>query len=208
MPFPQLPENSAAILVGPPLSGKKQLLYNYMLEGLKNKEPVIFLSTDISPEEIKKELVKNKIFYGPFVKILRFIDCFSHQAGNQVQDTTDTKRISGPLALNEISIALAQLEAEFYRINPKHRIIFDSLSTVLMYSNPQMVGRFLQVLIAKIKNAGGSILFTLEQGMHKPQDIITIEHLMNAIIHIKHEKDKIFIKADGIHGLEEWTELN
>lgn len=207
MPFLNLPENSASILVGPPLSGKKQLLYNYMLEGLKNKEPVLFISTDTSPEEIKKDLVKNKIFYGPFVNILRFVDCYSQQAGNNVQDTNDTIRISGPLALNEISIAISKIEAEFYRINPKHRIIFDSLSTLLMYSNPQMMGRFLQVMIAKIKRAGGSILFTLEQGMHKKQDIITIEHLMNAIIHIKYEKDKILIKADGIQGLEEWKEL-
>lgn len=207
MPLLQLPTNSASIVVGPPLSGKKQLLFNYMIEGLKNKEPVIFLLTDTSPEEIKRELVKNKIFYGPFAKILRFIDCYSQQAGNPIQDTIDTKRISGPIALNEISIALAQLEAEFYKISPKHRIIFDSLSTLLMYSNPQMVGRFLQVLIAKIRNAGGSVLFTLEEGMHKPQDMITIEHLMQAIIHVKKEKEKIMIKADGIEGFEDWSKL-
>ncbi len=207
MPFPQLPPNSASILVGPPLSGKKQFLYNYMLESLKNKEPVLFIETDTSPEEIKRELVKNKIFYGPYANILRFVDCYSQQAGNNVQDTNDTLRISGPLALNEISIAISKIEAEFYKLNPKHRIIFDSLSTLLMYSNPQMVGRFLQIQIAKIKRAGGSVLFTLEEGMHDKKDMITIEHLMNAIIHIKHEKDKILIKADGIQGFEEWVEL-
>ena len=202
-----LPPNSASILISPPLSGKKEFLYIMLKESLKNKEPVIFFSTDTSPEEIKRELVKNKIFYGPYTRILKFIDCYSQQAGNNVQDTSDIKRVSGPLALNEISIALSQIEAEFYRINPTHKIIFDSLSTILMYSNPQMVGRFLQCLIAKIKNAGGSVLFTLEEGMHKPQDMITIEHLMSAIIHIKHEKDKILIKADGIQGMEEWNEL-
>ena len=63
------------------------------------------------------------------------------------------------------------------------------------------------MLLAKIKNAGGSVLFTLEEGMHKPQDMITIEHLMQAIIHIKHENEQIMIKAEGIEGLEEWTVL-
>ena len=207
MPFPQLPENSASIVVGPPLSGKKQFLYNYMLESLKNKEPVIFITTDKSPEDIKKELVKNKIFYGPYVKILRFVDCYSQQAGNNIEDTNDILRVSGPLALNEISIAVSKIEAEFYRINPKHRIIFDSLSTLLMYSNPQMIGRFLQIMVAKIKRAGGSIIFTLEEGMHDKKDMITIEHLMSSIIHIKHEKDKILIKAEGIDGFDEWVEL-
>ena len=207
MPFPQLPENSAAIVIGPPLSGKKQFLYNYMLESLKNKQPVLFILTDTSPEDIKKELVKNKIFYGPYVNILRFVDCYSHQAGNNINDTNDTLRISGPLALNEISIAVSKIEAEFYKINPKHKIIFDSLSTLLMYSNPQMIGRFLQIQIAKIKRAGGSILFTLEEGMHDKKDMITIEHLMQAIINIKKENNKVLIKAAGIQGFEEWVEL-
>jgi KaiC/GvpD/RAD55 family RecA-like ATPase len=199
--------NSAAIAVSPPLSGKKEFIYSHLIQSLKNKEPVIFLSTDISTEEIKRDLVKNKIFYGPYASILRFIDCYSQQAGNNVQDTSDTIRVPGPIALNEISIAISQLETEFYRISPSHIVLFDSLSTLLMYSNPQMIGRFLQVLIAKIKNAGGSVLFTLEEGMHDPKDMIPIEHLMNAIIHIKQEQGKILIKAEGISGLEDWTEL-
>jgi peptidoglycan/xylan/chitin deacetylase (PgdA/CDA1 family) len=70
-----------------------------------------------------------------------------------------------------------------------------------------MVGRFLQILIAKIKNAGGSVLFTLEEGMHDPKDMVTIEHLMQAIIHVKKEKEKIVIKADGISGFEDWKEI-
>ncbi len=51
-------------------------------------------------------------------------------------------------------------------------------------------------------------MFTLEEGMHKPEDMITIEHLMQAIIHLKKENDKIVVKADGIPGLGEWKELS
>jgi KaiC/GvpD/RAD55 family RecA-like ATPase len=208
MPFPQLPENSASILIGPPLSGKTEFIYSYMMQALKNKQPVLFIATDKSPEDIKKDLVKSKIFYGQYANIMRFIDCYSYQAGNNLPDTEDTKRISSPIALNELSIAIAQSEVEFYKINPNHKVIFDSISTVLMFSNPQMVGRFLQVIIARIRNAGGSILLTLEEGMHDRKDIVTMEHLMSAIIYTKHEKDKIYIKADGIQGFEDWISLN
>lgn len=207
MPFPKLPENSASILIGPPLSGKIEFLYLYLLSSLKNNQPVLLITTDKSPEDIKKEFVKNKIFYGPYKNILKFIDCYSYQAGNNLPNTEDTLRISSPIALNELSIAIAQIEAEFYRINPDHKVIFDSLSTVLMYSNPQMVGRFLQVIIARIKNAGGSILLTLEEGMHDKKDIVTMEHLMSAIVYIKHENNQILIKADGIQGFEDYQEL-
>ena len=202
-----IPQNSASIVISPPLSGKKEFLYNYLQDSLKNKGPVIFLSTDSSSEDIKKDLLKNKIYYGTYKDILRFVDCYSQQAGNNVQDSEDTRRVPGPIALNEISVVLAQIEAELYKINEKHVVIFDSLSTLLMYSNPQMVGRFLQCLIAKIKNAGGSVLFTLEEGMHDPKDMVTIEHLMQAIIHVKRENDGVFVRADGVDDLRDWVKI-
>ena len=203
-----LPPNSASIIISPPLSGKKEFIYQLLQESLKNKEPVIFLSKDNSIIDNKKDLMKNKIFYGAAGNTLRFIDCYSQQTGIPAQETPDTKIVSGPIALNEISIALSQLETEFHTIKPTHKIIFDSLSTTLMYSNPQMVGRFLQILIAKIRQAGGTILFTLEEGMNEPKDTITIEHLMQAILHIRKEKGKILLKAFGIEGFEDWKELD
>ena len=205
MPLPKLPLNSASIVVGPPLSGKKKLLYKYVLEKTKNKEPVIFLSTDRAPEEIKKELVKNKIFYG---RGLRFIDCYSHQTGNMIPDREDEKRVAGPLALNEISIALAEIERSFLKENKtNHLIIFDSLSTILMYSNAEAVSRFIQVLIGKIKSREGSIMFTIEEGMHDQKTVITIQHLMDVIINLKKEDEKIMIKVQGIEGFGDWKEL-
>ena len=181
-----------------------EVVYDYIRTGLGKKFPVIFVSTDTASEEVKKELVKNKIFYS---KNMRFVDCYSQQAGNNLTNTSDTIRVSGPLALNEISIALAQIETELFNISEGHCIVFDSLSTLLMYSNAQMIGRFLQVLIAKIRQAGGSVVFTLEEGMHDPKDMVTIEHLMNGIIHVKHDKEKVLLKAEGISGFEDWKEF-
>jgi len=203
-----LPTNAASIVESPPLSGKKEFLYAQLAESLKNKVPMIVVLTDTSPEEMKRDLVLNKIFYAQGNAILRFIDCYSQQAGTPVEDTQGTKRISGPVALNEISIGLSQYQAEIYKTSQAHNIIFDSLSTVLMYSNAQMVGRFLQTLIAKIRQAGGSVVFTLEEGMHDKKDTITIEHLMQAIIHLKKEKGQIRAQAFGIEGFEEWKELD
>jgi len=203
----KLPKEFACVIIGPPLSGKKELLYNYVLQTLKKGEPVMFITTDASAEDVKKDMVKNKIFYGSYSTNLVFIDCYSHQAGNLVAETSDTKRISGPLALNEISIAISEIQRHFYKRNPSHKVIFNSLSTLLMYSNPQMIGRFIQLMIAKIRKAGGGVFFTLEEGMHEQNVIVTIEHLMNAIIHVKKENGKVMVKADGIDGLDGWVEL-
>ena len=205
----KIPTNSALLLIGPPLAGEKQLIYKYMQESLNNNTPVLLISTDKSPEEIKKEMLKSKIFMTKFETdgILKYIDCYSHQTDELLKDTDVIRRVSGPLALNEISIALSDIERDFIKLNPQHNIIFSSLSTLLMYSNPQMVGRFLQVIIAKIKKAGGSILLTMEEGMHDEKVIVTIEHLMDVIIHVRKDEDKTLIRADGIQGFEKWSEF-
>jgi KaiC/GvpD/RAD55 family RecA-like ATPase len=202
--FQKLGSCGAAIVLGPPLSGKESIIQGFVSSGLAKDEPVLFITTDKSSEELKKELLAKKIYYGGRMK---FIDCYSKQTNELCKDTDDTKRVSGPLALNEISIALSDAEVEFIKKNPKHKVVFDSLSTVLMYTNPQTVGRFAQVLVARIKKAGGSVLFSLEEGMHEPGAIVTIEHLMDCIIEVKKEKGKIFVKARGIDGFDDWKEL-
>lgn len=200
--FSMLPGKSAFVVIGPPLGGKKRFVFQYLKSSLKKGLPVVFLSTDSSSEDVKRALVRDRICKGVF----RFIDCYSLQAGDSVSDTDDIRFVSGPLALNEISIALAEFEKEFSLINVSHLVVFDSLSTLLMYSNASMVGRFLQVLIAKIRASGGSIIFTLEQGMHDPKDMVTLEHLMNSIIHVKYSKNKHLFMAQGIEGFEDWVE--
>lgn len=183
-------QQSALMLLGPPLSGKKEYFYNWALDGLKNEEPVCFVITDASAETLKKDLVAQKIFFGQYENkgLLKFIDCYSHHTDELLPDTQNIRRVSGPLALNEISIALAEIEKEFLKLNEKHRVIFDSLSTLLMYCPAEAVGRFIQVFIAKIKNAGGSVIFTLEEGMHEQRVVVTLEHLMDDIVRLKKEK--------------------
>jgi len=207
--FDRVPDNTANIVISPPLEGKKLFVYRFIGHKLKNKEPILFITTDASPETVKQDMVKRKIFFGDAETkgILRFVDCYSHHVGEQKAGTKTVKRVSGPLALNEISIAMSGAQKDFVKKHPKHTVIFDSISTMLMYSNPQAVGRFVQVTIAKVKKAGGTIFFTLEDGMHKPDVMVTMEHLMNSIIHVKHEKNKLFVKSAGLDSVDDWTEL-
>ncbi|HKZ50023.1 MAG TPA: ATPase domain-containing protein [Candidatus Nanoarchaeia archaeon] len=201
--------NSAVAIIGLPLGGKEQLVLGFVQLKLKAKEPILMLSTDKSPEDIKKEFLKSKVFIGSSETdgMLAFIDCYSAQVGESAKSTPSIKSVPGPLALNEISIALSEIEKEFLKKNQRHNIIFNSVSTLLMYSNPQAIGRFLQVIIAKAKKAGGTILLTLEEGMHAPDVLVSMEHLVDEIIFVKSKDGKLFVKARGVKGFEDWKEF-
>lgn len=198
--------NSANLIISPPLAGKLFFIDQQISAFLKKKNPLLYITTDKSPEDIKKRWLKKKFYYGSYEKsnYLKFIDAFSYQTGSLIDSTNSIRRVSGPVALNEISVALAEIQRELYQLNPNHLVIFDSLSTLLMYTNPQTVGRFVQVITAKIKQAGGTIIYTLEQGMHDQKTIITIEHLMDQIIQIKQEKNRHLIKTQ----VTDWQALD
>jgi KaiC/GvpD/RAD55 family RecA-like ATPase len=207
--FSKIVDGKAFILIGPPLSGENSFIYKYLEHNLNSNEPVVFISTEKSAEDLKKDMISSKVFVTKFEEqgLLRYIDCYSRNAGDTVSDTSAIKRVSGPLALNEISIALSTFESELAPKFPKHRVVFTSISTLLMYSNANAIARFLQVLIAKIKKSGGGILFTIEEGMHDPTVIVTMEHLMDGIIEIKKDAEKTLVRAKGIQGYEDWNEI-
>lgn len=187
------------LVLSKPLEGKKEFLDDAIKKALKENKTLLFVLTDKNAEQTKQELLKEKIFF----KNLYFVDCYSQQAGLNLQKSDNIKYVSGPLALNELSIAVSDFQREFLKKEALHMIILDSLSTLLMYSNAEAIARFLQVFIAKIRNLNGEVIFTIEQGMHDEKAVVTIEHLMDSVIEVKKEGHKLLTKESGGN----WAEL-
>ena len=189
----KIPEKSAILIIGPPLSNKKDILYKLITSSLGRSEPVLFITTDYFPSDIEKDLAKNKILFKNYEKkgYLKFLDCYSSQAKSSLSDTTIIKYIPGPLALSDISVALSEIESSYHKLSKHQNIIFQSLSTMLLYSKPEAIERFVQIIIAKTKNAGGSIFFTIEEGMHDKKVIFGLKHLMDGVIEVKNKKTKL-----------------
>lgn len=194
--------SGATLVLSKPLEGKKEFLDSYTRQMIKENKELIFVLTDKTPAQKKQELLKNKIFF----KNLCFVDCYSQQAGEESKEDENVKNVAGPLALNEVSIALSEFGRDFAKKQAPHSIVFDSLSTLLMYADANAIARFLQILIARIKKFGGDVIFTIEEGMHDPKAIATIEHLMDEIIEVKKETGRILFKSKGFEN-RDWTEL-
>lgn len=207
--FPWLSRVSACLISSSPLQGKHTFINSLIFSFAKQAKPVLYITTDHTPEDTKRAWLSSQLFYGEYEKNanLKFIDCYSMNAGNQPKNSSSIVYVPGPLALNELSVAIAETEAEFFKKSSEHLIIFDSLSTMLLYMNPATVARFMQVIIGKIKNANGKVCFAIEEGMHSKEIMVTIEHLMDAIVYVKRDNGKVFYRADGIPELQEWQAL-
>jgi hypothetical protein len=47
----------------------------------------------------------------------------------------------------------------------------------------------------------------LEEGMHTPDVLVMMEHMMDYILFVKRENGKLFVKAKGLDGFEDWDEF-
>lgn len=110
----------------------------------------------------------------------------------------------GPSALNDLSIGITE-SVRSAADSPK--IVFQSLSTLLLYNNPEVVFRFFQIIGARLKVSNATTLFHCEAAMHDERTITTLKHLADVVLELKIEGGKSFITAPAI-GIREWKEIS
>lgn len=89
-----------------------------------------------------------------------FIDCISNQVSEPVEDAKNCVFIESPQNVTSIGIALN----EAVKLLPgKKTVLFDSLSTLLLYNNEDLVGRFSNFVVNRMRLGDvNTILIVLE----------------------------------------------
>ncbi|VVB76276.1 Circadian clock protein kinase KaiC [Candidatus Tiddalikarchaeum anstoanum] len=175
---------SCILLITPPLIEARLFGLEFIYRGLEKNIPGLFIAMDESPETLKLKALRYGwvLTSGESKNLLKWVDGYSSKANIKVNDTNAIKRVSGPLALSDISIAISGAQALFGTKSSTYKLVFDSLSTLSFYSSPETIYRFLQVITAKVKTSNGVGLFVITEGMHSPDFIMTIRHMMDTII--------------------------
>lgn len=193
-----IPDKSSVMLFGPPKAGKTLFGLHFLLEGLKSNESGIYIVTNTFPEDVVKKmetigLVDTMLQDG----LLRFVDCYSVHAGVHKDNTAFIIRVGGPTALTEIGIAFSEVVK---RIPKKSniRVVFDSVSTLLLYNNPRTIEIFVQQMNGKIKASGASSMFIVEEGMHDEKDVTALNSILDSLIHVKKHGSGWVIETDGL----------
>lgn len=187
------------LLIGPPMSGKDIILKRIMYNGASKKETaVITVSTNEPAPLILEWFTENKLELP--VSRIGIIDCVPKMHGGNGLENESIKIASSPLDLTGIGIKISQF-FEYFLLKKKVlniQLHINSLSTILMYSNIQIVFRFLHVFTGRIKTYGGLGIYVLEGGMHDEHTITTLKQLFDAVIEIKLENDMNYIRMVGL----------
>lgn len=194
-----IPFGSNVLLYGPPFAGKELLVDSFIAEGVKWGTPVIWLLTDRSPREIRQEIKAVFPEYEDAEKlgIIRYIDAYSRAVGSDTADPF-TDYVDSPTDFEAIQRLVEKTAKEFKKEHDYYRMAVRGLSTLIAYSDPRTVFRFLNSFVGKRKRDKAVTLYTIAKGVHTDHDIQMISSLMDGVVELKFENHETFMAIKGI----------
>lgn len=162
------------LILGPSCTEKTALAHHFAAAGLKSKnEHVLFITSDLTPSAVKEKASSIDLDLNGEIS---FVDCYSQTIGQPSKEPNVTS-VSGPQALEDMSFNIGDIINK--TAGKKLRVIFSSLSTLLLYNPKDSMLKFLQVVSGRLRNAGATVLLLVEEGVHDKQLLSMVEHIVD-----------------------------
>jgi len=168
------PDRSTILVVGPPGIGKQGLGYWFTNFGLAHGDVSLYV-TRLAIHEVLHDI-------GGFG-----IDTVGIKPVWLASDSRDTKY--DPNNIDGLSSSILDFLKK--NANSKIRITIDVLSSLLVLDSPEIIYRFLTELFSEIKRYDVVLLATLEDSMHKPEVVATMEQLFDGVLEFRMYEDRM-----------------
>jgi len=178
-------EPGANILIsGPPLSGKRRLAMEALAHGIDQGEGGVVITTRDSSDRVLTDV--RSLLDDPENATLGVVDCVTKHQGRSAMDSDLVKHASSPLDMTGIGIKFSEFVEEFYtgRGIQQNRVVLDSLSALLLYSDLQTVFRFMHVLTNRIEDADAVGLHVIESTAHNQESLNTLKQLFDGVVEV------------------------
>ncbi len=194
-----LPFGSNVLVYGPPFMGKEVLVSCFVAEGLKKGIPVVWVTTEKTPSELREEMKFVQSGFEEYEKLglVKFVDSYSRSMGDASNDPNVTY-IDTPTDFQGIQNGVEKVTKELLEKHKYYRFVFRSISTMIAYLDPATAFRFLNPIVGRRKRDKAVSMFIIEKGMHGDQEIQMVGSLMDGMIEFKVENLNTFVSVKGI----------
>ena len=176
------------LISGPPLTGKRRLAMDILAHGAANGEGSVIVTTRDSSDRVLADFRSRLL--DPDGADLGVVDCVTQHQGRSASDTEVVKYASSPVDMTGIGIKFSEFVEEFYsqRGVRKNRVLMDSLSTLLMYSDLQTVFRFMHVFTSRIEDADALGVHVIESTAHDAESMNTMKQLFDGVVEVSESR--------------------
>jgi KaiC/GvpD/RAD55 family RecA-like ATPase len=167
------------LLMGHAGAGKTVFCETFIAKGLSNQETGIYLSTDVDCAEIQSSIRKIIEDKDAMKGDLRLIDAYSWRvkgtASNEPFVTVN------PADLTGVMIACQRICQDV----SKPRFVFDSITNLVIQSDPATTLKFLQIVTAKMRGLGALSFFTISPTSHDSMFVSTVKTMFDGIFEMR-----------------------
>jgi len=182
---------SSMLLMGPSGIGKTIFAQQFAYAGLLKGESCIYLSTDETPEEIRKSMKMFGFDIEPFVnnETFRVVDCYSWKLD---RPPTSKYMVSNPSNFMNVLKIVDEARGSLKNV----RFILDSitgLTSICEHSVLEIV-RFLQVLVGKIRSSESNAIFIAVPEAHDSHLVNRLRLIFDGLLEMKEDESAEQIK--------------
>jgi len=198
------------MLLGGSGSGKSIFTYKLMDLYLRSSRPCIFVALDELPRQLRISIssMVGDLERAERDRLLTFVDCYSCLGGIASQENY---HLDSPSDLSGLGSLLSKLTTEVGSTTPV-RLFIDSVTSMFAHCDSEAIVRFLYSTSARVKNSGGSLIFTLNEGAVAPETQKRLEQLSDGLVEFRSDEDQgrryyKFSKVRGKLYFDTWLPL-
>jgi KaiC/GvpD/RAD55 family RecA-like ATPase len=184
-PLSRLRPGTNVLVTGPSMVGKVPLCYRFLAPAADAGRAAYVVSTSESAGRVRERYAD---LGSGQPDPLMVVDCMTRQAGlaGDADEDDRTWYVSSPGDMTGMGMAISKaLEATPADRRPESRLLFDSVSTVLLYSDVETVYRFLHAVTGRVRTVDGYGLFVLHTDALDEQTEATVTQLFDAVLEVR-----------------------
>lgn len=185
------------LVAGPPLTGKRRMAMEILAHGAGLGDGSVIVTTRDSSDPVLGDF--RSLLADPDSADVGVVDCVTQHQGRSASDTDTVKYASSPVDMTGIGIKFSEFIEEFYgqRGVRQNRVLVDSLSTLLMYSDLQTVFRFMHVFTSRVGDADALGVHVIESTAHDAQAMNTMKQLFDGVVEVD-EAGRTSVQLPGV----------
>jgi KaiC/GvpD/RAD55 family RecA-like ATPase len=188
------------LISGPPMSGKRRLLFDLVAPGTTPADPIVVMTTDDPASRIQTQFEDRGVGFDPAT--FRVVDA----TGAPGDSEPAVHRVSSPADLTGMGVAFTQAIDQMGTPD-RLRLGFVSISTLLQYVDAERAFSFLHVLSRRTSAAGYLGVYSIDPTTHEDRFVNVVTSIFDAAIELREDDGgNRELRVRGLSGVPaEWT---
>lgn len=203
LPVDELPAGTTLLCSGPPMVGKRDLVLRLLGQGLDAGDGTIAISTDATAGEIQQTLLDfTRAEDAPYR--IGIVDASGIESADE-DVPGRVERVNSPTDLTGVGIGFSQLSERLVDVEQPTglRVGLLSLSTLLMYSEPDPIMKFLHAFSQRVGERDGVAFVVLhDDAVDAPVDT-QLRSFVDGEIRIREQDGRRQLSLAGVPDAEE-----